>query len=1436
MQDIVLQRYENARKSLVDLSLRNRFLNYRINNKRGLRFVSPSAREIYNTLVIQHAKVSLAPEPGDGEEALEVEHRDDRSHVVYVSERKETIDEKILELWRESRSIQDERGLNLLFVAIGFLKWYEADSTEKALYAPLILVPVLIERAKDRKFYLMYEDTEVVTNLSLGEKMKEFGISLPDTGDDEDLDVEEYFKQLEQRRQERWEVCSEMVVLNLFDYTKYVMYKDLDPDNWQIGQHAVLNSLLSGECLFESADSIPDDNIDKVRPVENALEVYDADSSQVSAILRAKNAPLTVIQGPPGTGKSQTITNIIAEAVYEGKKVLFVSEKRAALEVVWRRLNEADLSPICLELHSSKSHKAGFYAELKSTWQEGPKKRAIQESILREIEQKREYLNSYCNALHTPVGKYGVTPFQCIAELCRIGAERGKFRPEDFQVMKEWTKEDFEKASSLVEKLQLHVARYGLPSRNPFWGSQVQNVTYERWHTVREAVASALRAANHAKQAFEGLPESLGNDLLQAVRSNITVWRHEIQQIREAFFTYHTRWYRSFISRYRRCEKLLRDLIGKKLYEQIREPAFKKDILDTLNTIQAVVEADKELEHLLVNVLEAQELWKNWRNQPLQDQIAQLEQWNSMESDKPLQDLARFNRLRQEAKNLGIADFAEYAAKWDEADKDLLQYFQQVWYESILQEAIHNEPLLMDFDPLEHERIIKQFQELDQTLLRINRLRVALRHAENLPMMQTFGNISKLRHEFAKKQRHKPIRRIMQEAGDAVLAIKPVFLMSPLSVAVYLPPNSVTFDIVIFDEASQVKPADAFGAILRAKQVVIVGDDKQLPPTTFFERMTTDEDFSDEEEETDVVSDIESILDLAYSVVPKPHQLRWHYRSKHHSLIECSNRLYYNDSLVIPPHPDQKPQDVGVVFHYLPDGIYDRGRTRTNQREAEAVVDAIIQHIENHPDLSLGVAAFSMAQQRAIEDMLEQRRRDALIDAQLANFDKIHANEPLFIKNLETVQGDERDVIFISIGYGKDKDGHVSMNFGPLNKEGGERRLNVLISRARHRCEVFSSIRHTDIRTDANSPKGVIHLKNYLKFAETGEIEIPPAVEKDPMSPFEEEVIKVLQSWNYEVHPQVGCAGFYIDIGVVNPQKPGEYILGIECDGSQYHSSRSARDRDRLRQQILEQRGWRIYRIWSTSWYRQKQDEMRRLWQALQEAQNKPVNGGPPEATCESSTQNIDHTDAEEPESAREDLTGGSQTNTAVPPHEILPRYNYAQISQKPKLAQWLQDGYSSAMLSTVVVEIAKVEAPVHIEEVITRIRSAAGFKRTGARIRESILDAVKYAERAKKIMVDGNFIWTVPKQKPVPRNRSNVPDASRKAEYIHPEEIREAALQVVRTAFGIDEAELRDELFRFFGFKQVNDEMRKRSQEAIDALCQQKRLSRDQNGTLKIL
>jgi very-short-patch-repair endonuclease len=406
------------------------------------------------------------------------------------------------------------------------------------------------------------------------------------------------------------------------------------------------------------------------------------------------------------------------------------------------------------------------------------------------------------------------------------------------------------------------------------------------------------------------------------------------------------------------------------------------------------------------------------------------------------------------------------------------------------------------------------------------------------------------------------------------------------------------------DEASQLKPEDAIGALARGAQIVIVGDPKQLPPTSFFQRVSADSEDDEPNDDRTAVEEGESILDVASTLFQPVRRLRWHYRSRHHSLIAFSNNEFYQRDLIIFPSAYHDSPLLGVKHQFVPDGVFESGR---NPREAAVVVQAILKHMRQHPEESLGVVTINFEQRELVEELLDKHLRND--PAAIAFQEKMRSGQDaLFVKNLENVQGDERDVIFISTTYGPDTRGNQYQRFGPINSVGGHRRLNVLFTRAKKRIVVYSSLNPELIQTNASSPWGVRALKAYLTFARTGILQQPDDGGDQTSNDFERSVGTALKESGYEVVPQVGVAGFFIDLAVKHPLKPGTFLVGIECDGASYHSAKSARDRDRLRQEILENLGWKIHRVWSTDWFKSRDVEIRRMLQYIEALlQNDPV-------------------------------------------------------------------------------------------------------------------------------------------------------------------------------------------------------------------------------------
>ena len=800
------------------------------------------------------------------------------------------------------------------------------------------------------------------------------------------------------------------------------------------------------------------------------------------------------------------------------------------------------------------------------------------------------------------------------------------------------------------------------------------------------------------------------------------------------------------------------------------------------------------------------------RSLSYEDQKRTIDQWS--ENISQLQDMASFNSGVESLRNEGLHAIVELSESWPEAADHLVDCFDKVRYESILARAFAMRPELAAFDFRLHEADIDRFRKMDSDALDYNRTRVALAHwkgfRKGLPGDTARGQVGVLRREYNKKRRHLPIRQLMARAGNAVQAIKPVFMMSPMSVATYLPLDSVKFDLVVFDEASQVRPVDALGALLRADQAIVVGDSQQLPPTSFFDSVV--EPDQDEDVEESVTADMESILGLFDTKGAPSRMLRWHYRSRHESLIAVSNQEFYENGLVVFPSPDSDRQTLGLRYHYLPDTVYDTGRSRTNRGEAKAVAKAVLKHAAEHPDLTLGVAAFSVSQAQAILDELEMLR---LQHPSTEGFFNSHVAEPFFVKNLENVQGDERDVIFISAGYGRDTTGRIAMRFGPLNNDGGHRRLNVLITRAKQRCHVFANFRADDIDLNRTQSRGVNALKTFLAFAESGVLpaDAPQESGREVESPFQREVAARLRERGYEVHDEVASGGKFVDIGIVDPKHPGMYLLGIECDGASYHSARSARDRDRLRETHLESLGWRLHRIWSTDWFLDPERALNRAIDAIEQAKSEASQGRSKDApSAHEPRPEIERRDAEKYE-----------VEMKIRPYKIAAPYVYRHGKDSLEYA------------SECVVEVVEVESPVHTEEVMSRIASAAGVSKT-KKMRASLGKAITTALLGSRgrIVRKGDFLWLSEVERPEVRDRSGLPQSSRKIEYIAPEEIAEAVKLAVSHSMGIAPEDLPTEALGFLGYRRASRAMRERVNSVVHGLIESNVLI-NRNGHLTI-
>jgi very-short-patch-repair endonuclease len=735
--------------------------------------------------------------------------------------------------------------------------------------------------------------------------------------------------------------------------------------------------------------------------------------------------------------------------------------------------------------------------------------------------------------------------------------------------------------------------------------------------------------------------------------------------------------------------------------------------------------------------------------------------------------------------------------------------------EALWRRATRDDPGLMEIDGALRSDQVTEFRDLDQRRIQGARQEVLARHLDGRPTGYQ-GAMGIIRAEIGKKRGHRAVRKLMLDAGAAVQRLKPVFLMSPLSVAQFIPPGHLSFDLLVIDEASQVAPEDTLGVVARAKQIIVVGDHQQLPPTNFFKAVNAGGDEEDSEGlDANVTrpSHYESILTLARSRGISERMLAWHYRSRHPSLIALSNAECYAGRLLLPPSPFVQTTEFGLSLIRTPRGFYDRGGTSRDLVQAEEVAKAIVRQLKDHPTKSLGVACLSAQQRDAVDDMIDKLG----LRAEVESFSP--KDERLFVKNLEAVQGDERDVIFISVGYGVAPDqSRPFLHFGPVSREGGERRLNVLASRAREKCIVFSSITAADIPADTPA-RGAHMLRGLLHFAETGKLGAGTLNGGDFESPFEESVARAIREAGYQVHPQVGVSSFRIDLGVIHPARPGEYLLGVECDGATYHRARSARDRDRLRQEVLEGLGWRLYRIWSTDWFRNPARATDRLLSAIRDAETRTngiiamedpaLDDAPGEAISLPSILN----EAASSDEANEDCTGiGTE---------------YRECSLVVPYGRSLLD-LGTAEVGRLTLAVVEAEGPVHTEEVARRIREAFGLRRTGNRILKHVRDGLMAQSRTGTIRREQEF-WTIPgREIQNIRTRRTVALPLRRASMIAPGEYHLVMLRIIEEAVTISRDDLGIETARRFGFDRTGPDLKEEINRHISVLVNGGKLAID--------
>lgn len=1285
------------------------------------------------------------------------------------------------------------------------------------------------------------------------------------------------------------------------------MWNDIHNNADKLAQNKIVSSLINGKIEWEAATEEMDaaDMDRQLSPTDIVLPII-ADSSQLEAIYEAVHDKTFILHGPPGTGKSQTITNIIANALYKGKRVLFVAEKMAALSVVQNRLAAIGLAPFCLEIHSNKTKKSAVISQLKETTE--IIKQTPPEEFKKEAERLlnlRAELNGYIEALHKEY-PFGLSLYDAITRHQSLADAESCF-DIPLPSLDTLNRDIFTQWEDAIESLVRTANACGHPFEHPLTGiiiSEYSAAVKDEATRLLNDYIELLTAIQQKSAAFSiiqkdtdihptrkdfrtiadicrkllDIPEltpalltlPLLNDTLEEYRGVVVHGRKRDEQRKGiiAGFTEEllqinakamlAEWNRVsaqwFLPRYF-GQKKIRKAINIHALKPI-DPKAIKPLLHWIIQYQAEVKAVQKyagqlpvlfgrfgknedwatieriiddmtsLHSLLLSYakdiagvsqikqslsLQLTEGVQAFRNlhahtfndlYQLSDSLANIERQLSVtlglsaevlytdsadwincartkaciwkENLDKLKDWYQWLQAYRTLDGLGLGFVAtQYKEKNIPTDR-LADCFHKSFYQAAIQYIIAKEPTLELFNGKIFNDIIAKYKLISSQFEATTKRELFARLASNIPSFTheaiQSSEVGILQKNIRNNARGISIRKLFDQIPTLLSRMCPCMLMSPLSVAQFIDTDADKFDLIIFDEASQMPTYEAVGAIARGKNVIIVGDPKQMPPTNFFSVNTVDEDNIEME-------DLESILDdcLALSIPSK--YLLWHYRSKHESLIAFSNAEYYDNKLMTFPSPDNIESKVRMVAI---DGYYDKGKSRQNRAEAQAVVDEIAKRLRSEElrKRSIGVVTFSVVQQALIEDLLS----DLFIFHPELEALALECEEPLFIKNLENVQGDERDVILFSVGYGPDSAGRVSMNFGPLNRTGGERRLNVAVSRARYEMIIFSTLRSDMIDLNRTSAVGVAGLKRFLEYAEKGTSNafgrIANQSSKAAVS-IEKVIADKLRTLGYTVHTDIGCSGYKIDLGIVDTQNASNYLLGIICDGKNYKRTKTARDREIVQNNVLKALGWNIHRIWTMDWWEKPEEVIASIQEAI--AQRKEDE------------ENIIAAEKETPIPA-EPIT----KDTIMPEQE----YNHTKITPYSYPTDNFFLAESDSILIAQIKKIMENEAPVSKALLCKKVLTEWGISRLGPRL-EARLETLFHALSIYRTEHDGLvFFWMDENQ--CLTYASFRPESGRDAADLPPEEVAYAIRQLLTDSVSLPLPDLVKACAQAFGFARM--------------------------------
>ena len=1317
-------------RRLLDLSMKNALLNF-TPTKTVVQLLSSSADDTIDSLT-EKGEMTLAPATAEVKALADRKNYfgaaaqvkgmkeliglENRSGILRTYLEDAPLLDTIGKLVRRNKEANEESGTKILYLAIGFLKWLSREDGA-AHYAPLVLQPIQIKKSKGGAGYsVVLMDEEASVNATLLEYLKqEFNIDIRGlNGAIQGLKISEILAmvRMEVKEMRSWEVFDD-VYLATFSFARYQMWNDLRENIGEFSKNRIIDALLNNTILVGDGveETLKEDNV----APELTITPLPADATQWEAIALSQTGKSFVLHGPPGTGKSQTITNIIANALNEGKRVLFVAEKQAALSVVKKRLDGIGVGDFCLELHSNKTNKTEILNKLVSTLALAEEKETVRlsEKSAAIVKLKKD-LEEPMVALHKK-RRLGVSIYEAL-----LVCLKNKNAPDIMNIESSFydalTKEKIEHYEGMMVQAAAAAKECGGVHNSPFSNVNLSEYSLKLRDSIYCSSEVMIAEIKHLKN-YVALFLDLYRQKISVLTRKKLETLCEISQMLSsgllnkyfnekeeeffAFFNANKRLDACLEKYFTHCKKLVDiakeyqelgawleegrsdyeknktvRVVVKKLNKTAYVPLEGEELITVLKTVYEIYEAMARIrnntglssyftfafgrvdffdarQNFLKDLYRVHGLCQsvfmdynadsfnsmciraaNGYSIPVLSGLTRsLESFRAAEEEFLVVTNADRRKLTEEeildsytAKAGALIENIDMLASWcmykktalalDEAGltfitdalengsvtgENIIDSFEKNIYKNFLQTNIPLDPVLARFsaavceEKTENLRLaMEEFNELTKEALRAKLI-------TRLPTTSTEGSLSLETanfHRYAKSNlRGMGIRKLFEEIPELMKVISPCMLMSPMTVSQYLQPENGLFDLVIFDEASQIPTSEAICSLARGKAAIVVGDPKQLPPTNFFNSHYVDEENLENE-------DLESMLDDCLAINMQQRHLTWHYRSKHESLIAFSNAMYYENKLCTFPSPDALSSKVGFVF--VEDGLYDRGMTKRNKAEAQRLVAEVIRRLSD-PALrksSIGVVTFSNVQKEYIERKLAEE-----ILAKRLEAEAYEREEPLFVKNLENVQGDERDVILFSVCYGPDKTGKISLNFGPLNQVGGWRRLNVAVSRAREEMVVFSSMTGAMIDLSKTRSRGVAGLKAFLEFAEKGRTNLAVSSEnilskKPGLGKY---IAEELSSYGYDCRYDVGVSGFKIDVAVVDPKDRKRFILAIMCDTVNRYS---IKDRNVLQIQTLKRNNWNVIRIFAVNYYNNPKREIKKIKDLLDRLTGADKKGG----------------------------------------------------------------------------------------------------------------------------------------------------------------------------------------------------------------------------------